>query len=225
MSDIIAKSATDDDDEDYDCFTKADLVTVTRIEHTSSKKTKGKVLTRVRKSYRIDATIAGKHVSRCAPIWGSETKSNVCVKSYLYPSHLEARDPTPTTETTEYRRKRAPARHRLGDPLKYRPLKKCTSSIGDAGSQPAGSGVGDEGSAAENEGSQERTASQHSGVQIQNEEWTKNTARKSRNGQRRQSMSEEGPEGSDHSQAENPEREGSETENVLDQQSTWTSVG
>lgn len=148
MSLPTAKTATDD--EDYDCFAKANYVTVTKIDqHTWSQMTGGKVLGGIKYSYRIDATIAGDHVRRYAQTWGSDNNSKVCVQSFLYPSHVGAQERGPRTETATYERIVAPARHPLGDPSKFRPLKVNSVDVG----------VGDEERTMEYQGSKVDVAS------------------------------------------------------------------
>jgi hypothetical protein len=157
MSLPTAKTATDD--EYYNCFTKANYVIVTKIDQkTWSQMTGGKVLKGIKDSYRIDATIAGDHVRRYTQTWSSDNKSKVCVQSFLYPSHVGAKDRGPETKTATYGRIVAPARHPLGDPSKFRPLK-VNSVDGGVANESTESGVGDEECTMEYQGSKEDVGS------------------------------------------------------------------
>jgi hypothetical protein len=174
MSELIAESATDDDDEYYGCFMKASLVTVTKINQREwSEKTGGNISIGIKHSYRIDANVAGDHVRRYAQTWSSMDKSKACVKSFLYPSHIGTEDRAPRNEAAAYQRVVAPPRHTLGSPSRFRPSKKGESSMGAAGSQPTEGGGGDRASTAENAGRKDGKESQQStsasGVQSQNE--------------------------------------------------------
>lgn len=152
MPDSIANTATyddDDDDEDYDCFTKAKFVTVTRIDQrTYCEETGKKTVIGIKDSYRIDANIAGDHVRKYAQTWGSQNKDRVCVKSFLYPTHVGTEDPAPKNGTATYGRVVPPRRHRLGDPLRFRPPLKVNRRA-RMDSQPTEVSVGDGGATIE----------------------------------------------------------------------------
>ena len=159
MSNPIMSTTTDHPDkvaDEYTCFAKADTVTVELIEPDIwTSKTGRQTIKGIRSYHHITAEIEGKLVERYVPAFSCDhkkKKKTLCVKSYLYPSHITtSHDAIPGT--TEFSRRPPPSgRWANADPAIFRPSEVYAWSAG-VNSEVNESGVGDVGSAAGQEGS------------------------------------------------------------------------